>query len=73
MCVEGGRISDCWCMCVVCHGYGGLGGDRDRIGGRVCMWGVAKGVYRMLGDSRVFSECDVKRPDHTAIQVRSSG
>ena len=24
--VEGGRVSHSWCMCVVGHGYGGLGG-----------------------------------------------
>ena len=24
--VEGGRVSHSWCMCVVSHGYGWLGG-----------------------------------------------
>ena len=23
--MESGRVSFIWCMCVVCHGYGGLG------------------------------------------------
>ena len=27
--VEGGQVSHSWCMCVVSHGYGGLGGGRD--------------------------------------------
>ena len=25
LCVEGGRVSHCWCMCVVSHGCGELG------------------------------------------------
>ena len=29
--VEDGRVSHCWCMCVVCHGYVGLGGSRDGV------------------------------------------
>ena len=30
--VEGGRVSHCWCMCVVGHGYGWFDGGWD--GGR---------------------------------------
>ena len=33
LCVEGGRVSHSWCMCVVNHGYGGLGGGWDGGGG----------------------------------------
>ena len=29
LCVEGGRVSHSLCMCVVNHGYGGLGGGWD--------------------------------------------
>ena len=31
--VEGGRVSHSWCMCVVSHGNGGLGGSMDGGGG----------------------------------------
>ena len=31
--VEGGLISHSWCMCVVGHGCGGLGGGREVGGG----------------------------------------
>ena len=27
LCVEGKPVSHSWCMCVVSHGYGGLGGS----------------------------------------------
>ena len=27
--IEGGQLIHSWCMCVVSHGYGGLGGGRD--------------------------------------------
>ena len=33
LCVEGERVNHSWCMGVVGHGYGGLGGDRDGGGG----------------------------------------
>ena len=29
LCVESGRVRHSWCMCVVSHGYGGMGGGRD--------------------------------------------
>ena len=29
--MEGGRVSHSWCMGVVSHGYGGLGGGRDGV------------------------------------------
>ena len=32
-CVEGGRANCDECICVVSHGYGGLGGGRDGGGG----------------------------------------
>ena len=31
--VEGGRVSHSWCMGVVTHGYGVLGGGSDGVGG----------------------------------------
>ena len=31
--VEGGQVSHSWCVCVVGHGYGGLGGGWDGGGG----------------------------------------
>ena len=31
--VEGGQVNHNWCMCVVSHGYGGLGGGRDGVSG----------------------------------------
>ena len=31
--VEGGRVSHSCCMCVVGHGFGGLGGGRNGGGG----------------------------------------
>ena len=31
--VKGGRDSLSWCVCVVGHGYGGMGGDIDGDGG----------------------------------------
>ena len=31
--VEGGTVGHSWCMCVVSHGYGGLGGGMDGGGG----------------------------------------
>ena len=34
---------------------------------------IAKGVGRMSEDAGEFPDCEVMTPDHTAIQVRSSG
>ena len=31
--LEGGRVSHSWCMCVVTHGYSGLGVGRVSDGG----------------------------------------
>ena len=33
---EGGGVSHSWCMSVVSHGYGGLGGGRDGGGLVAC-------------------------------------
>ena len=41
--MEGGRVSHSWYMCVVGHGYGGMGGCRD-------------GGGRMPGDARALAE-----------------
>ena len=54
--VEGGRVSHSWCMCVVRHGCGGLGGGRD-VGGDLCACGTKPGscshVWRCLSIFRV--------------------
>ena len=52
--VEGGRVSHSWCMVVVSHGYGGLGGGRDGGGG----W-YACGTCRMSGDAGALPVCEV--------------
>ena len=36
--VEGGRVSHSWCMGVVSHGYGRLGGGSDGGGGWYACW-----------------------------------
>ena len=54
------------------HGYGGLDGGRDGVG--AC--GQSQVVGRMSGDAGVFPEFvgnTLMTPDHTTIQVRSSG
>ena len=73
LCVEGERVNHSWCMGVVGHGYGGLGGDRDEGGGWYSCgtrpgWLAGRwwSISRMRGDT-------LKTPVHTAIQVRSYG
>ena len=62
-------------MCVVCLGYGGLGGCRDGGGG----WyecGTKPGVGLLSAGVGSLPECGVKTPvtpDHTAFLMRSSG
>ena len=58
-------------MCMVSHGYGGLGGGRDDMHA-----GEVMGVGRMLGDAGALPVCEVKilmTSDHTAVQVHISG
>ena len=45
-------------MCVVSHGYGGLGGGRDGCGGWYAC-GTRPGVGRMSGDAGARPECEV--------------
>ena len=73
--VEGGRVSHSWCLCIVNHGYGGLGGGRDGCGGWYVCGTKPGGVRCMSGVAGALPECEVKKlmtPDHTAIQVRTS-
>ena len=72
--VEDGRVSHCWCMCVVSHGYGGLGGSMYGGGGWYVRgkkpggWsydGRCWSTYRVRGDTLVTS-------DHTAFHVHIS-
>ena len=63
-------------MCIVSHGYGGLGGAwMEVVDGRHV--GQIQGVVgRMSGDARALSMCKVKTlmsPDLTAVKVCSSG
>ena len=53
--VEGGRVSQGWCMCVVSHGYGGLGGGRDGGGGRYACGTKPRGWLHVAA----FQECEV--------------
>ena len=73
--MEGGRVGNSWCKCVVSHDYGGLGGGRmEKVVGRYA--GQFQGVGRMSGDVGAFSESEVNTlitPDRTTIQVLSSG
>ena len=56
LCVEGGRVSHSWCMCVVGHGYGGLSGGRDEVVDRMHP-GDSRGVGRMSGGAGAHHEC----------------
>ena len=71
--VLGRQVSRSWCLCVVSHGYGGFGGGRDDDGmnarqshGGCSHAGKCRSSSRVRGDA-------VMTPDHTAVQVRSSG
>ena len=56
LCMEGGRVSQSWCMCAASHGYGGLGqGWRWRV---VCMWDKARG-WSHAGDTGALPMCEV--------------
>ena len=69
--VEGGRVSHNW---YIYHGYGGLGGDGDGGGGWYACGTKPGGsiVERCQSTSQVRGDI-LMTPDHTAIQVRSSG
>ena len=70
---EGGRVSHSWCMRVVSHGYGGLGGagievvDGMHAGKSHRDWsheGRCRSISRVRGDTLMTS-------DHIVIHVRS--
>ena len=56
---EGGRVSHIWCMCVVSHGYGGLGGGGDGCGGWQACVTKPGGVVSMSGDAGALPEYNV--------------
>ena len=73
--MEGGRVNHRRYMCVVCHGYYGLGwvGMEVVVGkhvgqsqGRLSHVGRCRSTSRVRGDT-------LMTPDHSAFQVRSSG
>ena len=57
--MEGGRVSHSWCMCVVGHGYGGLGGGMDGGGGWYACRTKPRGVGRWSGDVVAHPQCIV--------------
>ena len=71
--MEGGRVSHSWCMCVVVMAMvGWMGAGMELVFGRHAGQSMSKHVkrcqttFRVRGDKLVI-------PDHTTIQVRSSG
>ena len=69
-------VSHSWGMGVISHSYGGFGGDRDGGGGCRACGTKPRGVGGMSGDDRPLPESEVEllmTPDHTAMQMRSSG
>ena len=74
--MEDGRVSDIWRMCVVSHGYGGLGGGRDG-GDGWCACGTKARGWSHVGIcwSNCRLRCDTLKTSlgHIAVQVRSSG
>ena len=54
--MEGRRVSHCRCMCVVSHGYGGLGGGRDGGGMHEEQ---SQGIARMSRDVGALPDCEV--------------
>ena len=57
--MEGGLVSPCWCMCIVSHGYGGLGGSRDGGGGWYACWTMLGRVFCISGDDGALPVCEV--------------
>ena len=54
LCVEGGRVSHSWWVCVVSHGYGGLDGGRDGDGGLYAFWTKSGRLVACLEMSECF-------------------
>ena len=52
--MEGGRVCRSWCMCVVSHGYGGLGWVRDGGGGWYACGTMPGGLVACLEMPRHF-------------------
>ena len=44
LCVEGRQVSHSWCMCVISHGYGGLGGGWNGGSGRFACGTKSRGL-----------------------------
>ena len=42
--MEGGRVSHTYCMCIVSHGHGGVGGGRDGGSGRYACGTKSRGL-----------------------------
>ena len=55
--VKSEQVSHSWCMCVVSHGYGGLGGAGVEVVDG--MHAGQRGVGRMSGDAGALPECEV--------------
>ena len=58
--VEGGRVNDSWCMCVVSHGYGRLVGLRMEVVDSIRL-GKSHGVGRMSEDAGALPKCQMIR------------
>ena len=58
--MEGGRVSYSWCVCLVGHRYGGMGGGRNGAGGyHACGRKIVCEVSHMSGDAGAHPECEV--------------
>ena len=72
--MEGGRVSHCWCMCVVVMAMvGRMGAGMELVLGKHA--GQSQVFGRMSGDAGSFPECvgnTLITPDRTTIHVRSS-
>ena len=72
--MEGGRVSNSWCMCVVVMAMvGWMGAGMELVfgmhAGQSPAWSHVKrcqSTFRVRGDKLII-------PDHTTIQVHSSG
>ena len=53
------RVSYSWCIFVVSHGYGGVGGGRNGGGGRFVCGSQSWGIRRMSGDAGSLPVCVV--------------
>ena len=73
--MQGGRVSECGCMCVVGHGNGGLGWCRDGGGGWLACRAKPGGLFACQEMSKHFPSArdTLMTPDHIAVKVRSYG